>query len=101
MDPITVALTSLGAKEILEGIRSAAMYWRARGAGAEAAEAELQEGYELAIRLWGSLLFECRANLERLKLMAEGARKNPPFLYFAPFDFGVSDALLADFCRVA
>jgi len=57
--------------------------------------AAARSGYELALHLWGSLLFEMQAGCERIRWMAEEDQ-----LAFGTFDFSVSDALMPDFCRL-
>jgi hypothetical protein len=64
---------------------------------ARADRAELQEGYELALRLLGVLLYECHENVEYVRLM--GSPKGN--LNYAPLHFMVSDAVVSELCRVA
>lgn len=58
-------------------------------------QAEERRLEELTIHLWGSLLFEMRFNCERVRFMIDLANMNQ--VGFAPFDFALSDALIAEF----
>lgn len=98
MDPVVGgALLKLGADAFLVAVRAAWNYRHAAGGAEKRQEAELQEAYEFALRLMASLLFETRANLERVRYIVDHAKQG---ISFGVFDFSVSDALMPDFCRV-
>jgi hypothetical protein len=52
-----------------------------------------------AVRVMGSILFEMRSNVERVRFMAVIAEEDRATA--GAFDFAVSDALLGELCRVA
>jgi hypothetical protein len=95
MDPfVGTAIAQLAATGVLEAIKGAFISRAASRVEARGRDDELQRTYELATRLLGSLLFETRANIERVRLMRDGVN-------YGPFDFAVSDALMPELCHVA
>ncbi|MFI5299053.1 MAG: hypothetical protein ACHREM_13230 [Polyangiales bacterium] len=95
------AATGKAVAEAIISIKAAWTKVRAGSAAAEAAarDAELTAHYEIAIRELGAILYESRISIERVKLMA--TTQNLDRVSLVPFDFDVSDALFADFCRTA
>jgi len=69
----------------------------ARKADAKESADDQQATCELAVHLLGSVLFECKANVERARWMATETAGSG----YGPFDFTLSDALMSDLCRVA
>ncbi|MEO6953552.1 MAG: hypothetical protein ABI321_17250, partial [Polyangia bacterium] len=70
-DPVTAAgvLLKVAPGAVLKGIELA---WKGRQ-GASAQDQALQDAQELALRLWGSWMFEARANLELVRVLATNA----------------------------
>jgi hypothetical protein len=100
MDPAAIDLLAKVSVELfLRSIRAAWNYHNAADDAVKATKDRVQETYELALRLMGSLLFETRANVERVRFIADHAGKNT--VTYGVFDFSVSSALLPDLCRVA
>jgi hypothetical protein len=88
-------LSKVSADAFLGAVKAA---WRYRKGGSDSAERDVAEAYELGLRLLGSLLFETRANVERVRLMVQHSATNS--VTFGMFDFSITDALLPDLCRV-
>lgn len=72
--------------------------WRTARREDQATREELQNAYELGARLSGSVLFELRHNVERVRYLVECARSNQ--FPLSPFDLTVSDAIMPRLCEV-
>lgn len=90
----------IGEGAILKGIELAWKHRQDSRSSRAKSEQTIRDAQELALRLWGSLMFETRANLDRIALIFAplGERGDNRF---APMNFDVSDALMTDFCKVA
>lgn len=97
MDAVTTALTSLTVEGFKAVVKGAWSLRQTTKANAASQHRDLQDAYEIALRLMGSLLFEAKANIERVRVIVE--KKNDG-VTFGVFDFTVSDALMPDLCRV-
>lgn len=91
--------TSLGAvagwaSAVVQGIQLA--YTHRVGRKADATE--LKDENELALRLWGAVLFELRAGIERVRLIEE--KRKEEGVTFGTFDFQICDALLPELYRI-
>lgn len=95
---IGAALAKLSADAFLSAVKAAWSYRQGGAAKIEQRQAELTEAYELALRLLGSVLFETRANIERVRMMVEKASQNQTSVGI--LDFTVSEALMPEFCRI-
>jgi hypothetical protein len=65
-------------------------------------DAKKQARRELAVQLWGSILFEMRANCEQVRWLAERESLFAPgegIRWGGVLHFDVSDALMPDFCK--
>lgn len=81
-----------------QGIELAWKWKSDRNRAEEASQEELRSAYEYGTRLSGSVLFELRANIERLRFVVqEDPERRFPL---APFDFAVSDAVMPRLCDV-
>lgn len=98
VDPASVAVLAL-ISIAKSGIAQAWKWHSAKGAAVALAENELSSAYEYAARLAGSVLFELRFNVERIRLVVEKATDGE--FPLAPFDFTVSEAVMPRLCEVA
>lgn len=97
-DPGSAVVGAIAASVVKGFIEGAKLAWKYRK-GAPVDDDDTRSGPELALRLAGTLLFETRANIERIRLITEYAQNNGTT--YGVFDLSVTDAVLAELCRVA
>jgi hypothetical protein len=97
-DLLLAALGKLTADGFKAVVRGAIKYATHGAEAARARDADLTDAYEVALRLMGSLLYETRSNVERVRWIQEYSLEGG--VSFAPFDFTVSDALMPELCKM-
>lgn len=81
-------------------LKVAELTWQARRAAKEKPKkADARDAHQLALQLTGSVLFETRSNIERIRLIDLHGKTNG--ITFGVFDLSITDAVLPELCRVA